>query len=121
MSTHICHSDKDATWFCTITCYQWLSLFEESDSHECVYNWFDALIKNNCYILAYVIMPNHIHCQLHPTAKPLNSLVSNGKRLMAYFIVKKLKDQNKHKLLRYLEKGVQQNERIKGKKHQVFR
>ncbi len=53
--------------------------------------------------------------------KSLNKLVSEGKRFMAYGIVKKLKQKGKKSLLQELEKGVQENEKKKGKKHQVFR
>jgi len=47
--------------------------------------------------------------------------VGEGKRFMAYDIVKKLKVQSKNALLKELEEGVEENERKKGKKHQVFR
>lgn len=51
MSTHTYHHKIYETWFCTITCYKWLSLFEESNGYDAVYNWFDALLKNCCILL----------------------------------------------------------------------
>ncbi len=123
MSTHIIHDKINTTYFCTITCYRWLSLFHEADSYDAVYKWFKHLKKDDCHILGYVIMPNHIHILLHPTnsKKILNDLVSEGKRFMAYSIVGKLKKLEKSKLLEQLADGVQENEKKKGKKHQVFR
>ncbi len=123
MSNHTNHSELNEVYFCTITCYQWLPLFEEAQAYDAVYNWFAHLIKDNCAILSYVLMPNHVHCLLFPTnkLKPLNHLLSEGKRFMAYAIVKNLKNKDKTALLHTLQKGVQENEKKKGKKHQVFR
>lgn len=123
MSTHTLKEEVNETYFCTITCYQWLSLCEEAKAHGAVYRWFEHLIKDKCYILGYVVMPNHIHVLLFPTnpEKPLNSLVSEGKRFMAYDIIGKLRKLGKSELLSHLANGVQENERRVGKKHQVFR
>ncbi|WP_425391690.1 hypothetical protein [Ekhidna sp.] len=101
----------------------WLPLFELSQVYDEVYNWFDHLIKDGCHILGYVIMPNHLHCILFPTnqEKPLNKLVAEGKRFMAYGIVKRLKKNQQSEILDKLSDGVQENEIKKGKKHQVFR
>ncbi len=123
MSTHTLHSEINEVYFCTLTCYKWKSLFEEAVAYESVYKWFRFLKKDECYILGYVIMPNHLHCLLLPTnaEKPLNKLVGGGKRFMAYDIVKNLKINDKWDILRSLEAGVKDNERKKGKKHQVFR
>jgi hypothetical protein len=68
-------------------------------------------------------MPNHLHVLLFPTKldKSLNQLVSEGKRFMAYDIVKRLKQLEKLDILKGMQEGVEPNERIKGKKHQVFR
>jgi hypothetical protein len=40
---------------------------------------------------------------------------------MAYDLIDKLKERRKDKLIKNLSEGVQENERKKGKKHQVFR
>ena len=83
MSTHTQHSEIGEIYFCTITCYSWLHLFEESDGYRFVYKWFNYLKEKDCYVLAYVIMPNHLHVILYPTGPELslNQLVSNGKSL----------------------------------------
>lgn len=123
MSTHTKHTEINETYFCTLTCYKWLPLFEEAKAYEEVYKWFSHLRKDGCHILAYVIMPNHLHCILFPThnEKLLNHLVSEGKRFMAYAIIKRLSMLNKTNIIQKLESGVQDNERRKGKKHQIFR
>ena len=74
-------------------------------------------------MLGYVLMPNHIHCLIHinNNSVGLNKLVANGKRFMAYEIVKILQEINRKDMLEILKKGVQKNEHDKGKKHQVFR
>ena len=47
-------------------------------------------------------------------------MVSNGKRFMAYEIVKRLEGQNKAAMLLQLSKAVTNSDKEKGKKHQVF-
>ena len=123
LATHTKHNEVNETYFCTLTNYRWLPLFEEAQAYDVAYKWFEYLIKDSCHISAYVIMPNHLHCLLYPTnrEKPLNKLVSEGKRFMAYAIIKKLRTFGKLEMLRTLEEGVQENEKKKGKKHQVFR
>ncbi|HNP07322.1 MAG TPA: hypothetical protein PKN99_06830 [Cyclobacteriaceae bacterium] len=123
MSTHKLHIEKGETYFCTIICYRWFSLFDEAEGYDLVYRWFEHLKRDYCQILGYVIMPNHLHCLLFPTyqEKSLNDLVSEGKRFMAYGIVKALKASGKFDLLAKLSEGVQTSERLKGKRHQVFR
>lgn len=73
-------------------------------------------------ILGYVIMPNHLHFLVFVSeeSKRINQLVSNGKRFMAYEIVKRLKEQRNNLILKELREGVDMNEAINGKHHQVF-
>lgn len=123
MSTHKKHLNKDEIYFCTLTCWRWLPLFEKAEAFKSVYNWFNHLNKDGCQLLGYVIMPNHLHCLLAPfnATKPLNKLVGEGKRFMAYSIIQNLKKKEEIELLKILEQGVQSNEKKKGKRHQVFR
>ncbi len=78
-----------------------------------VYRWFDIIkSKYNCDIVAFVIMPNHIHVLLHFNDDKfnLNKIISNGKRFMAYEIIKKLKEMKKKRILNFLSKQVSEAE-----------
>ncbi|MFN8287801.1 MAG: transposase [Chitinophagales bacterium] len=62
MSVKTSHGNDYNLWFVTFTCYQWKSLLALTDSYDLVYNWFIHLRqKNKAEIIAYVIMPNHVH------------------------------------------------------------
>ena len=123
MATHTNHTEKCAVYFCTVTCYKWLPLLEESQTYDSVYRWFTHLKDDGCLLAGYVIMPNHFHVLLYPThaGTSLNRIVGDGKRFIAYDIVNKLKDFNKHHLLTTLQEGVHKKEKLKGKLHQVFK
>lgn len=96
MSVRSQHSyEKD--WYITVTCFEWLPLFELTNSYDLVYNWFKYLKqKDEADILSYVIMPNHFHAIIHLRNEEgnLNKLVANGKRFMAYEIIKRLEIQS---------------------------
>jgi len=123
MTTHSLHEDKFVFYFCTITCYKWLRLFEITHLYNHIYQWFDRLKSEGCYISGYVVMPNHMHILLFLSApkKSLNSLIGEGKRFMAYEIVKRLEISKKKELLRTLKKDIAANEKRKGKMHNIFR
>jgi REP element-mobilizing transposase RayT len=123
LSSHTLHTEHNEVCFCTVTCYNWLPLFEEAKAYLAVYTWFEHLKKDGCYVLGYVIMPNHLHMLLFPTnsRKLLNNLVGEGKRFMAYGIIKSLEKEGNTAMLKQLAEGVEESERKKGKKHQVFR
>jgi REP element-mobilizing transposase RayT len=122
LSTHTNHTEQHEVYFCTITCYKWLSLFEEANAYPAIYRWFNHLKKDGCYVVGYVIMPNHLHVLLYPTRVEfsLNKLVGEGKRFIAYDIVNTLKKSGNELMLATLSEGVDTNEKLKGKKHQVF-
>jgi REP element-mobilizing transposase RayT len=82
-------------YFITFTCYKWLPLIDMVNGYDLVYNWFDILLAKGHATTGYVIMPNHLHLLLHYSggAQSLNTLVGNGKRFMAYDIVKRLEQQ----------------------------
>jgi REP element-mobilizing transposase RayT len=71
---------------------------------------------------AYVIMPNHVHVILcFPEMDyDINKIISNAKRLIAYEIVKRLKQENHYGILDHLSKGVSIRERHKGSLYKVF-
>lgn len=109
-------------FFLTITCHRWLSLFEMTDSYDVVYKWFNYLIQQGHYINGYVIMPNHLHALISfiHTKKSINRIVGDGKRFMAYDLVKRLKQSDQGDILKLLSHGVNPGDRLKGKLHQVF-
>jgi len=70
-----------------------------------VYGWFDYLRKQNHRIAGYVIMPNHLHAliDLSTTTKKITNIIGDGKRFMAYEIIKRLRQTDKTDVL--TEKG----------------
>ena len=124
MATRYKHSNVYNTYFCTFTCYSWLHLFEITNSYDLVYRWF-SILKNKCNseTIAYVIMPNHIHCILYfkEAIFNLNKIISNGKRFMAYEIIRRLEEKEEHSILNLLSGSVTQREQNKGQLHKVFK
>ena len=123
MPTHTNHTQTHTFYFVTFSCYKWLPLLEKVSIHTYFKSWTDQLIKKGAHICGFVIMPNHFHLLVfvEETCQDFNHVIGEGKRFMAYEIVKRLKKQNDNGVLTVLEKGVQQKEALKGKKHQVFR
>ena len=109
-------------YFCTFTCYNWLPLFEITNFYENIFKWFDLLTNKGNKIIGFVIMPNHLHLLIYITENKnnLNQIISNGKRFMAYDIVRKLKKNGNIELLDNLSKSVIDRERKNGKLHNVF-
>lgn len=117
------HQVTDSTWFITFTCYNWLSLFEVTESYDLVYKWLKlADTKYQVKTLAFVIMPNHVHLLLYLTDHNvnLNTIISNAKRFMAYDIAKRLNAQNQHEILNLLSSACTEKEKSKGQLHKVF-
>jgi putative transposase len=123
MSVKYKHSDTYSMYFCTFTCFNWLPLIETTKSYDLVYNWFNILKQENISVVAYVIMPNHLHCILHfPEPNfDLNKIISNAKRFMAYEIVNRLEENKETALLELLAKLVTVREKKKGQLHKVFK
>ena len=122
MSTRRKIEVRDGVFFVTFTCYQWISLIEITQSYDLVYNWFDVLICKDHQSAGYVIMPNHVHVMigLRNSNQTINTIVSNGKRFMAYEIIKRLQKMNRKEILIKLEAGVTNREKSKGQVHKVF-
>ncbi len=122
MATHIPHIDKFEFYFCTITCYNWLPLFEITNFYDFIYKWFDRLKSEKCYVAGYVIMPNHLHALffIADSKRSLNTLIGEGKRFMAYEIVKRLETSKRYDMLNALSRKIDPNEKQKGKKHNIF-
>ncbi|MCW3106137.1 MAG: hypothetical protein JWQ09_643 [Segetibacter sp.] len=67
-------------------------------------------------------MPNHIHCILFfPSDNyDLNKIVDNGKRFIAYELIKRLQEKGLTKILLQLKEGLTERDVTKGQKHKVF-
>jgi REP element-mobilizing transposase RayT len=114
--------ENNSLYFLTFTCFKWLPLFEKTISYDLICKWFDHLHENKIYVTGYVIMPNHIHSLLHfpIMSKPLNVIIGNAKRFMAYELIKRLKRQNECTTLDLLHYAVKKRESDKGQIHKVF-
>ena len=122
MSVRIQGTNEGGVFFITFTCAGWLNLFEITNGYYAVYKWFDHLRKCGHYIVAYVIMPNHLHVIIafSKSDKTINQIVGNGKRFIAYELVDLLKKQNNFKILMQLSEWVNTTQRLANKKHEVF-
>ncbi len=82
--------EYDGIYFITITCSQWLHLFELSSGYEEVYKWFDHLKSKGHFIAGYVIMPNHIHALIafrNTQGVSINSMVGESKWFISERII----------------------------------
>jgi putative transposase len=123
MSVRINHSDESHLYFITFTCYEWLPLFNLTNSYDLVYKWFNYLKQEQqVSVTGFVVMPNHMHCMLFFPQKgfDLNNIIGNAKRFIAYEIIERLKVQGHFDILNKLTMGVSANERKKGQLHKVF-
>ncbi len=117
------HQITDNTWFITFTCYNWISLFEITNSYDLIYNWLKlADHKYQIKTLAYVIMPNHVHLLLYLENDKvnLNTIIANAKRFVAYEIIERLRNQNEHDVLNILASACTEKEKAKGQLHKAF-
>jgi REP element-mobilizing transposase RayT len=123
MATRTLHDSSEQTWFVTFTCHSWISLIEITSGYQIVYDWLKLIEDNyNIKTFAFVIMPNHIHLllQLNDEKVNLNKVVGNGKRFMAYAMVRRLTDQKNTSMLYKLSSDCSEKEKAKGQKHKVF-
>jgi REP element-mobilizing transposase RayT len=113
---------NDGLYYITLTCYQWLPLIELTKSYDGVYKWFDHLKSKGHYITGYTIMPNHIHALIafRNCGKSINTIIGNGKRFMAYEIIKRLQKQAQDDLLKKLQIAVERKDRERNKIHEVW-
>ena len=117
------HEINEDTWFVTFTCHNWLPLFQVTDSYDVVYKWLKLINhKYGIKTIAFVIMPNHAHVLLYLTDMKvnLNTMMANGKRFMAYDLVKRLTEQHQHDILNTLINACTGKEHKKGQRHKVF-
>lgn len=115
-------SETNGVYFITFTCARWLPLFEITKGYQVVYRWFEYLTQQRHHIVGYVIMPNHVHglIAFSETQVPINTIIGNGKRFMAYDLVKRLKQKGNTGILEQLASWVNNTQRVGNKKHEVF-
>lgn len=122
MAVKLTQDESEQVYFCSFTCAQWIPLFELTDLHDAIYKWLNILVQRNHQIVGFVIMPNHMHLLIYFNDKDhtINSVLANGKRFLAYEIIKRLKSAGRKDLLDILSKLVSDEERKRKKKHRVF-
>ncbi len=115
-------SEDAGVYFVTFTCARWMPLFEITNGYDIVYRWFDYMKQSGHYIIGYVIMPNHLHVVIafSRTDKSINTVVGNAKRFMAYGLIKRLKLLERSDILDQLSSWVNQTDKLKNKRHEVF-
>ncbi len=114
--------NSSGIYFITFTCFDWLPLIHNTNAYELVYRFFNV-VNTRHELLAYVIMPNHVHFLLNyiDISQSLNTIIGNGKRFLAYQIVKRLKESCDTQMLRRLSHGVKGGESKNRKLHAVWR
>lgn len=67
-------------------------------------------------------MPNHVHVLLTftETNKSINTIIGNGKRFMAYEMIKRLKSMKQFDILNKLNLKIESARAVEGKKHNVW-
>jgi len=97
-------------------------LIDRVNGYDIVYKWFDYLKSQGHFINAFVIMPNHVHAVISftQTDQSINNIIGNGKRFMAYDIIKRLKENNEVDLLNLLADAVELKRKANNKKHEVW-
>ncbi len=114
--------EKDhAVYFGTFTCYQWIPLIKITDAYDAVYKWMHVAYGLGYRFFGYAIMPNHVHFIIRvPEGGAINTVLANGKRFLAYEIVKRLKQLGREDVLERLRAGVRESDTGRGQKHRVF-
>jgi REP element-mobilizing transposase RayT len=124
MAIKLKHNDSYSTYFITFTCVEWIPLIDITNSYDMVYKWFEILkSEHQADVVAYVIMPNHLHVILHFHSEgfDLNTIISNGKRFIAYEIVNRLEAAGNKTMLDRLHNLVTERENKKGQLHKIFK
>lgn len=113
---------SNGVFFITFTCARWLPLLQLTDGFDAVYKWFDYLRTQKHHIVAYVLMPSHVHAMIafSNTSTTINTIVGNGKRFIAYELIKRLDARGKEEVLAQLASWVNRTERLQNKQHEVF-
>lgn len=84
--------DQSKAHFITPTVVDWIDVFANKPSRDCVTKSLSYCIKNKGMVLhAYVIMSNHMHMVVQSSNGDLSGLINDFKRYVAKTIVKDLK------------------------------
>lgn len=108
-------------YFITFTILDWKHIFINEKYCSLACKWFDyTREKYGNKIYGYAIMPNHLHCivRLSATAPDVSKLIQNGKRFLAYGIVKQLEEDGNKAMLSYFKA---QADVKSNAKHKVFK
>ena len=99
-----------------------MSLIDKVGGYKIIYNWFDLLKEKGHFINGYVIMPNHVHALISfiNSKQSINTIIGNGKRFMAYEIIKRLAANNEAELLQKLSADVEPIRKANKKLHEVW-
>ena len=110
-------------YFITFTCYKWLPLIAQTNGYDLVYKWFDYPQAQNHAVVGDVIMPNHLHVLIDfsESSKKLNTIIGEGKRFIAYDIIRRSKKRGATDTLALLEKAVTIKDRNNGHQHAVWK
>ena len=109
-------------FFITFTCHNWLPLIDKVSGYNIIYNWFDHLKEYGHFVNGYVIMPNHVHALISfiNAKQSINTIIGNGKRFMAYEIIKRLEANSEAGILQQLSAHVEPIRRANKKLHEVW-
>jgi REP element-mobilizing transposase RayT len=82
----------------------------------------DPAYSKGLYITGYVIIPNHVHIMIafRRSSQSINTIIGNGKRFMAYEIIRRLQDNNEQELLNQLQDKVEAARKANVKRHNVW-
>ena len=121
MSTRKLRQKDGAVYFATFSCHQWVPLFMELQAYDIMYNWMHLAHQKGYHFFGYAIMPNHAHFVIRvPEGGTINTVLANGKRFMAYELVKRLGQAGRQDLLVRLQEGLRPSDIARGQKHRVF-
>ena len=121
MSVRKLRKKSGAVYFATFTCFQWLPLFEMVNGYDVVYNWMHHAHSKGYRFFGYAIMPNHAHFIIRvPEDGAINTVQGNGKRFIAYEIIKRLQTERRNGILEQLSAGLRPSDSVRGQKHRVF-
>jgi hypothetical protein len=103
-------------------CFNKLKLFQLTQAEDIVHNWGCILQeKYNCVLVNHKLYSHELHIYLLADEHaPIQKIIANGKRFMAYEIVFRLELKRRTDILRKLESGCSSSEIRKGQLHKVF-